>query len=180
MHQEKRIGLTYREVQRFRQVWIWVIVFSIVGLVWYATVSQLLLDRPFGSTPMPDILLAIFWFIFGIGLPALFFFSQLITEVCDDGIYICFFPFHWSFRRIAFIEVKQYKVRTYRPIIEYGGWGIRYGRKGKAYNVSGNRGVQIDLSNGKRLLIGSRRAEELWRAIQVKYGQEEQGDAKSE
>jgi len=180
MNQGKEISLIYREVQRFRQVWIWVIVFSIVGLMWYATVSQLLLDCPFGSTPMPDILLIIFWLIFGIGLPALFFFGQLITEVRDDGIYVCFFPFHWSFRRIAFTEVKQYKVRTYRPIIEYGGWGIRYGRKGKAYNVSGNRGVQIELSNGKRLLIGSRRAEELWRAIQVKYDQEEQGDAKSE
>lgn len=173
MHQEKGIGLIYREVQRFRQVWIWVIIFSIVGLMWYATVSQLLLDCPFGNTPMPDILLIIFWVIFGIGLPALFFFGQLITEVRDDGIYICFFPFHWSFRRIAFTEMKQYKVQTYRPIIEYGGWGIRYGRKGKAYNVSGNRGVQIELSNSKRLLIGSQRAEELWRAIQVKYGQEE-------
>ena len=173
MHQEKRIGLIYREVQRFRQVWIWVIVSIPAGLMWYATVSQLLLHRPFGSTPMTDILLAIFWLIFGIGLPALFLFGRLITEVRDDGIYICFFPFHWSFRRIAFTEVKQCKVQTYRPIIEYGGWGIRYGRKGKAYNVSGNRGVQIELSNGRRLLIGSRRAEELWRAIQVRYGQEE-------
>jgi hypothetical protein len=122
---------------------------------------------------MPDIPLVIFCFMFGIGLPALFFFGRLVTEVRDDGIYICFFPFHWSFRKIAFTEVKQYEVRTYRPIREYGGWGIRYGCKGKAYNVSGDRGVQIELLNGKRLLIGSQRAEELWRAIQAQYGQQE-------
>jgi hypothetical protein len=173
MNQEKGPSPIYREVQQFRQVWIWVIVFVLAGLVWYATVKQLLLHRPFGNRPMPDIPLVIFWFIFGIGLPALFFFGQLVTEVRDDGIYIRFFPFHWTFRRIAFTEVKQCKVRTCRPIREYGGWGIRYGCKGKAYNVSGDRGVQIELLNGKRLLIGSQRAEELWRAIQAKYGEQE-------
>jgi hypothetical protein len=122
---------------------------------------------------MPVILLVIFWFIFGIGLPALFFFCRLVTEVRDDGIYICFFPFHWTFRRIAFTEVKQYEVRTFHPIKEYGGSGIRYGPKGKAYTVSGDRGVQIELLNGKRLLLGSQRAEELQRAIHAKYGEQE-------
>jgi len=177
MNQGKGISPFYREVQQFRQVWIWVIVSALAGLVWYAAVMQFLLRRPFGGRPMSVIPLLIFWFIFGIGLPALFFFGRLVTEVRDDGIYIRLFPLHWTFRRIAFTEVKQYEVRTYRPIKEYGGWGIRYGSKGKAYNVSGDRGVQIELLNGDRFLIGSQRAEELWRAIQVKYGEQE-GDGK--
>ncbi len=50
---------------------------------------------------------------------------------------------------------------------EYGGWGIRYGMKGMAYNVSGNRGVQLEFETGKRLLIGSQRPEELVSQIQV-------------
>ena len=173
MGQGKMKSPIYCEVQQFRQVWIWVIVSALSGLVWYAAVMQLLLHRPLGSSPMPVILLVIFLLIFGIGLPALFFFSRLVTEVRDDGIYIRFFPFHWTFRRIAFTEVKRCEVRTYRPIREYGGWGIRYGRQGKAYNVSGDRGVQIELLHGKRLLIGSQRAEELWRAIQAKYGEQD-------
>ncbi len=173
--QGKRPGPTFHEVQQFRQVWIWVLVCALAGLMWYAAVSQLLLHRPYGDRPMPDILLVIFWIIFGLGLPALFFFGRLVTEVRDDGIYIRFLPFHRSFRRIAFTEVKQYKVRTYRPIREYGGWGIRHGRNGKAYNVSGDRGVQLELWDGQRLLIGSLRAEELERAIEAEYGK--QGDA---
>lgn len=177
MNQEKVPGPLYREVQRFRQVWIWVIIVVLTGSVWYATVEQLLLQRPFGDRPMPDILLVVYWFVFGMGLPALFFFGQLVTEVRDDGIYLRFSPFHRTFRRIAFTEVKQCEVRTYRPIREYGGWGIRYGRPGKAYNVSGDCGVQIELLNGKRLLIGSQRAEELWRAIQIKYGEQEDKSA---
>ncbi len=43
---------------------------------------------------------------------------------------------------------------------------MKYGRAGKAYNVSGNRGVQLKLSSGKGLLIGSQRPEELAQAIQ--------------
>ena len=176
MNQEKVSSPIYREVQQFRQVWIWVIVSALSGLMWYAAVMQLLLHRPLGGSPMIDILSVLFWLIFGIGLPALFFFGRLITEVRDDGIYIRFIPFHRTSHRIAFTEMKQYEVRTYHPIREYGGHGIRYGSNGKAYNVSGDRGVQIELLNGERLLIGSQRADELWRAIQAKVG-EQQGES---
>ncbi|NOR90555.1 MAG: hypothetical protein GQ524_09905 [Anaerolineales bacterium] len=173
MNQGKETIPIYHEIQQFRQVWIWVIVAALAGLVWYAAVMQLLLHRPFGGIPMPVILLVIFWFIFGIGLPALFFFARLVTEVRNDGIYIRFFPFHWTFRKIAFKEVKQFEARTYCSFREYGGHGIRYGSKGKAYTVNGDRGVQIELLNGKRLLIGSQRVEEFWRAIQAKYGEQD-------
>ena len=42
-------------------------------------------------------------------------------------------------------------------MIDYGGWGIRKGRDGKrVFNARGNRGVRLELSDGTRLLIGSR------------------------
>ena len=165
MIQQEGMRPIYREVQQFRQGWIWTVVVAIAGLIWVAGVRQLILNRPFGGQPMPDILLVIFWLIFGIGFPALFLFCRLVIEVRDDGIYIRFSPFHLSFRRIGFEKLKEYEVRTYRPIREYGGWGIRSGSKGKAYNVSGNRGVQLVLTNGKRVLLGSQRPEALWQAI---------------
>ena len=56
-------------------------------------------------------------------------------------------------------------MRTYSPITEYGGWGIKWGSGGKAYNVSGNRGVQQEFTDGKRLLIGSQKPEQLDSAI---------------
>jgi hypothetical protein len=55
--------------------------------------------------------------------------------------------------------------RTYKPLSEYGGWGIKYGRSGWAYNIIGDQGVQLELDNGKRILIGSQHAEELEQAI---------------
>jgi hypothetical protein len=42
---------------------------------------------------------------------------------------------------------------------------VRFGPRGRAYNVSGNRGVEITLANGKRVLIGSQRSDELAAAI---------------
>jgi hypothetical protein len=167
MNQEDDPIPLYREVQHFRQVWIWAMIIAIAGLMWYGSLIQLLLHRPFGTRPMSDSLLFIFWLLCGIGLPAFFYYARLITEVRHDGIYLRYVPVHRSFRKIAFNELKRYEVRTYRPIIEYGGWGIRYGPKGKAYNVSGNRGLQLELISGKRLLIGSQQPEEFLRAVQV-------------
>ncbi len=39
--------------------------------------------------------------------------------------------------------MNEFYARKYRPIREYGGWGIRYGWNGRAYSTSGNEGVQL-------------------------------------
>jgi hypothetical protein len=170
MNQENGQIPVYREVQKFEQFWIWLIVLGIAALMWYAAVQQLLMHRPFGDRPMPDIMMIIFWLVFGIGLPTLFIYARLITEVRIDGIYLRFIPFQGKFQKIAFEELKGFEAREYRPIMEYGGWGIRFGSKGKAYIVSGNRGVQLEFTNGKRLLIGSQRADEFRQAIETASG----------
>jgi hypothetical protein len=96
---------------------------------------------------------------------ALIHFSKLITQVRPDGLYVRFVPFHLSFKKIDLAEVTNYQALTYRPILKYGGWGIRYTWKGRAYNARGHRGVRLDFRNGKHLLIGSQRPEELVAAI---------------
>lgn len=92
--------------------------------------------------------------------------SHLTTEVREDGLYVQFFPFHASFKRIPLEELKRLEVITYKPIRDYGGYGIRYGfRNGWAYNVIGDRGVKLYFAKGAPLLIGSQRPEELAQAI---------------
>ena len=164
---------SFSEVQRFRQTWIWVLILPIssflIILFGYGMFKQLILGHPWGSRPLSDTALAIMgplWILFGIGLAYLFYSMKLITEVRNDGLYIRFFPL--THQKIPFEDIRRCEARTYSPIREFGGWGIRYGRKAKAYNVSGNQGVQLELSNGKRLLIGSGRPEELARAIEAK------------
>jgi hypothetical protein len=157
----------FREVQRFRAVWIWCIVLLISGMMWVAAVQQIGFQKSFGENPMTDSMLWVFWLLFGIGLPVLFLFCNLTSEVREDGLYIRFTPFHRSFHKIGFDDLEQFKAVIYRPIKDYGGWGIRYGSKGKAYNVSGSRGVLLTMKNGKRLLLGSQRPDELCQWIQM-------------
>src|SRR6185436_17013590 len=89
---------------------------------------------------------------------------RLIVDVTREGITVRFTPF--MKRNIAYSEIKHIEARTYRPIAEYGGWGIRMGlRGGMAYNASGNRGVQLQLLNDKHLLIGSQNADAFAGAI---------------
>lgn len=157
----------YREVQHFRQAWLWAFLIFILLLAVYAIVQQLAWGRPFGSNPAPDVLLMVIVAVFGVAFPTFFCLMNLTTEVRGDGLYFRFFPFHRSFRRIPWEEMKEYGVRTYSALKDYGGWGIRYGREGKAYNVSGNHGVQLELSNGDRVLIGSQRPEEFLGAMEL-------------
>ena len=53
----------------------------------------------------------------------------------------------------------------YSPLKEYGGWGIKYGFKGKAYNVRGNKGVKIFLKNGLNIMFGSQKKNDLAKAL---------------
>ena len=165
----------FREAQKFQQPWIWtllmVMTLAAVVCFGYGMIKQLGFGQPWGDRPMSDTALAIVGplvIFFTMGITYLFDKLKLIVEVRDDGLYIRFFPLSRQIIRYENIE-KSY-VRTYRPLKEYGGWGIRYGRKGKAYNVSGNRGVQLKLSGGKRLLIGSQQPEKLADAIAARMG----------
>jgi len=160
-------GVLFREEQKFSQIWVLIVVFVPVVLAWYAFIQQLMLDKPFGSNPAPDTVLWIIWTVFGIAFPVFFFSVKLSTEVRNDGIFIRFFPFHREFRTLPFEAVIKYEVRDYSPFKEYGGYGIRYGRSGKAYNVRGKKGVQLELVSGRKILIGSQKPDELAEAIRT-------------
>jgi len=157
----------YREVQYFRQIWLWILLFSISLITIWGMVQQLFLGKPFGNNPAPDTVLIVIVIIFGFGFPYVFYKMNLTTEVRSDGIYYRFFPLHLSFHEIRLEDLVEYEVRAYSALKDYGGWGIRYGRRGKAYNVSGNRGVQLKFSNGGRLLFGSQKPEEFAKAINL-------------
>jgi hypothetical protein len=151
----------FREQQKFRQWWIWLILagingFFIFGALWPAK----------GREPVSN---AELWISAAVTLlvTALLLLSRLDTRVQADGIYVRFFPFHLSFRHYSWEKISRYFIRKYHPLKEYGGWGIRAGfpGKGKAYNVSGNRGLQLEFPDGKKLLIGTNKPEELEAAL---------------
>jgi hypothetical protein len=107
--------------------------------------------------------------VIGVGLTLLFHLVELTVTVRPSEIDIRYRPL--TRRRIPHAAVRSCEARTYRPLREYGGWGVRRGWKGGwAFNVRGNRGVQLVLEDGSSILVGSQRADELAAAIQSAAG----------
>ena len=142
---------------------------GLVGFFGYAIVQQLVLHRPFGDRPMSDtglVMVSVLYMLIGGILVYVFFGGCLTTEVRPSGLYLRFFPFHRRFQQIPLGKVRSCVSRVYRPIREYGGWGIRIGIGKKAYNASGNRGVELEYEGGRKLLIGSLKPDQLASAIE--------------
>jgi hypothetical protein len=154
-------GIRFNEIQRFRQVWALVLVGAIAALSWYAFIQQVLLGIPFGNNPGSDALVTILCILFGIMFPAWFFSIALEVQVDGQALSYRMFPLQIRWREVPLPDIAAVSLISYRPLREYGGWGIRFGRLGLAYTVSGNRGVVIRLKSGRSFLIGSQRADEL-------------------
>jgi hypothetical protein len=158
----------FREIQRFRQPWVWILpgatAVVVIGVMTYGLIYQLGFGKPWGNNPLPDaalVAVAAAGILLMLGVLWVMYAARLITEVRTSGLYVKYYPFHLSFHKIDLTNLKRFEARTYRPIRDFGGYGIKYGFKGKVYNVSGNRGVNLSFKKGRDLMIGSQRAEEL-------------------
>ncbi len=153
-----------REVQHFRQLWLWLMIVIVPIACLISILDVIVFDKCSDPASASSIATLIIGIILGIGIPWLMYVTNLTTEVRTDGIYIRYFPFHRSFRKVS-QEITRCEIRKYNPIREYGGWGIRGFKSDRAYNVSGDMGIQLTYSDGNKLLIGTHRPDELLSAI---------------
>jgi hypothetical protein len=85
------------------------------------------------------------------------------TTITPDAVTI---RFGFLYRtKVPIAEVRQAEAVQYRPIAEYGGWGIRGFGKKRALNTRGNRGVLLTKIDGSTILIGSQKPRELLEAL---------------
>ena len=153
----------FLEKQWFNQWWLWVMFTVVFGICLIEPIKKVSESGTFSINHF-DIG---FWIGFTviIGVIILFKYLVLHTEINDGGITYQFVPFHASEKRIKWNEIERCYGRKYRPISEFGGWGVRMGSKGGAYNVKGNLGIQIEFKNGKKLLIGTQKPKEAQQTI---------------
>jgi len=157
--------ILFWERQHFRQVWLWVVLLGVAAIFWAGFIAQVLLSNSFGGKPASDVQLSVLFGLMGIALPLFFYRMSLTTVVQPGELQVRFWPFVLRPVRIPLHTLRNYERITYNPVKDYGGWGIRWGIKGKAYNVSGNEGVLLHFYDKKPLLIGSQRAGELFEAV---------------
>lgn len=148
--------IQFSEVQKFRQIWIQILVGLGFCLLFFALGYQLIRQEPifsFSSLALIGIVLS--------GFTAFVYKSHLDTKIDRIGIQYRFFPFQLAHRQITWEQVDEVCIREYDALIEYGGWGARYSNRGNACIVSGKYGLQMELSDGRKILISTQRPIEL-------------------
>ncbi len=88
------------------------------------------------------------------------YFTKHITEVRTDGIYIRFVPLNFSFKKIPYYIVEECRIQAYEP------FKGEEADKSKTPHQKVGPVVILKLISGKKMLISSRKPEELCRAIQ--------------
>jgi hypothetical protein len=158
--------ILFSERQRFKQWWVWMILIGINALFLFGVYKQVINGQQFGDKPMSDTGLLLTTGL-TVLITMLFASFRLDTIIKRDGIYVRFFPFHLSFKKYAWNTISKSFVRQYAAISEYGGWGIRFNLfgNGKAYNVSGNKGLQLEFNTNEKLLIGTCKPAELTQTL---------------
>ncbi len=157
----------FKETQLFRVWWIWTFVSAVAFLFSYAYIRQEILNRPLGGVPAPALVLLVIAILF-ILVIVLLLLLRLKTKVDETGIHYMFFPLQVKYTTIVWHEVSDAYLRDYEPLFEFAGWGIRGDFSNKAYTMSGKKGLQLVLSKGNRVLIGTRKAAAL-KSISAKY-----------
>ena len=154
--------ILFEEEQTFVGTWTWYLLLSITafslvpGIVILATSEEM-------ETGLFSIGIV---FLIMSGVILLHAVMRLQLTVDGSAIYYRFSPFIRSERKLQKADIQAINVRKYRPIWEFGGHGYRFRiGSGRALSVVGKHGLQLILSNGKRLLIGTQKPEELERAI---------------
>ncbi|HVN04471.1 MAG TPA: DUF6141 family protein [Bryobacteraceae bacterium] len=153
----------FREEQRFE--WFWSVIFFVPALiVGYGVYRQEVLHQPFlsGALLWPALAVCLVVAVWLLKM-------KLVTEVRDEGLYIDFI-WLWPERTIPWDQIRSVETRTYRPVRDFGGWGVRWAARGIVYHARGKRGVRLLLASGERVLVGSQQPADLAQAIAARTG----------
>ena len=181
---------TFSELQRLNRWIILPIFIPVILLFIIGCIIQLGLGKPWGNNPLPDVGLIIITFVMLL-LSANILWIHLKTFIDRDGIHIRMWmcPFYVKTKSFLWVDIAEVYIRKYRPVAEYGGWGIQNGKDSRnplenlrfsvgkikipqketnnmAYNMSGNIGLQLVMKDGKKILIGTHKSDELSEVLQ--------------
>lgn len=93
--------------------------------------------------------------IMGLGLVIRLVVGGMAVRVDREGVFIHLGAVPVLRRRVRFDEIERMDVVRYRPIREFGGWGIRGWGKKKAWTARGDQAVRLHLDGERMLYVGS-------------------------
>ena len=154
----------YEETVSFHPVVQFLYVLGVAGVVWAQVAALPTLPWVPAVIGVPLVLLPLM-------------FGRLLIRMDADMLTAEFGYLGWPLQRVPITNIAHARVVTYRPIFQFGGWGIRAGRldgeRTSVYTVRGTTGVLLELAEeqrisgfrSKRFLIGSLEPDRLSAAI---------------
>lgn len=130
----------------------------------YAAYQQIVQGIPFGNDPVPDevlVVIAVFLAVCAVGEAWFFRAMHLTTEVDEEQLSIRFFPLRTQTIRRTDIETCAVVRNTVLGV----GKQTMLGET--RYSMGGSEAVQVILKDGRKLMIGSQRAEQLVAALRA-------------
>ena len=152
----------FTETQRFDQWWLRLLFVGINGLFAYGIWQRMAGTTDHDVNHLPPVAVVVLWLIV-TALTLAFFRTRLHTRVDATGVQARFAPWKRQGRQIPWVQVQGCRVRRYRPLVDFGGWGWRRSLNGRmeGYTTRGDQALELDLGDRRSLLIGTRRPEEL-------------------
>jgi hypothetical protein len=155
--------MEFEEKQKLKLWWLYIL----LGIETIIIGSILLLDK--GGITMTELKASYFAPIWALVLPFLVvhFVTQnsLTLKIDQYGVTYRYWPFTKQ-RVISWTQIDKMYLRKYDALGEYGGWGVKhrlwfkFNDKGYIFNDS-NIGLQLELSNQKKVLFSTKKADEL-------------------
>lgn len=141
----------FTEKQRFNQWWLWLLLavsLAVPAILLFKEATE----KSGGFSGLIIILSVIILFVV----------LRMTTVVTKENIQLTYFPF--VNKTINLADIETMKVINYGFV---GGWVIRFWTQyGTVYNVRGNKGLHIKFKNGKQLVIGTQKPQELEKVVE--------------
>ena len=157
-------GMKFKEIQRFNQRWIWIIIIITGLLIYYSTIKQLIFKGNSAIITIPNFVY-ITIFVLHLLITILLLLTKLEIEISTRYISYRFFPFHLKKKKVPISLIQSAFIREYHPFKEVSALGINLGKHSKVYNIKGKWGLQLEFQEGRHLLLGTQKPEEILKML---------------
>jgi len=159
----------FHEVQRLRHpamVVLFVLLLGLLLMFLWACVQQIVFKIPFGGKPASNVFL-IYNTVVLAGLWSALVFAKLDVRIDENGICYCWRLLQPRSRTIRWNEIDGLDM----PDHGFVGYGIKLTKWGKIISMGSRKGLRLYLHSGERIIIDTRKPEELEQYIrQLKRG----------
>ena len=153
----------YREFTPWNGV-IQAILWAVVLLACYTVVAE------WDEGVVPLLGLAMVGLVFAITGAVIWIVGGLTVQVQESRIFMHLGRLPVIRRIVPFDEILSVRSVEYRPIREFGGWGVRGLGRRRAWTARGSQAVALQLKGNRELLIGSDHPKRLEERIRTLAG----------